>query len=184
MLVNSANVVNGAVVETLAEAKMAFRQLHPRDGSAGPTGSQVMYMFSEKISISPNGTICYLSFWPLGTKTGQHRCRRNTPSTKRNVTAGRLIPRAAMSSRDSSKCIDTVTSFSTVRSDIAIHRPEHAGSRILWRVHWRGGQPMEHARRLHPTGADDGAVVRKRVELFHLPSADNQSKVRLRFAAG
>src|SRR6195256_937441 len=56
---NILNVVNGAIVENLAEGKIAFGDSGYRDG-----GSQIVYLFSKDFDLTGHANV-YLSFHSL-----------------------------------------------------------------------------------------------------------------------
>ena len=182
---NPINVVNGAVVETLAQGKIAFGNSGYRDSSAGPTGSQIMYLFSKDFDLIGRNNV-YLSFHSLWEQN-QDSIAAVEYSIDEGATwlpvvyyldAGDVV-------RDGNGAVNAVASFSTVRTDIATYTDpgtqETRGGFYGAFIGVDSNRWDTLASFISPR-VDDNPVESKRVELFRLPAADNQSKVRLRFA--
>lgn len=182
---NSANVVNGVVFETLAQGKIAFGNSGYRDSSAGPTGSQVMYMFSKDFDLTGQNNV-YLSFHSLWEQN-QDSIGAVEYSIDEGATWLPVVYYLENGDvvRDGSGAIDAAASFGTVRSDIATYTDpntqEVRGGFYGAFIGVDSSQWNTLGDYIRP-GVDDNAVLAKRIELIRLPAADNQSKVRLRFA--
>jgi hypothetical protein len=177
---NAANVVNGAIVEQLAVNKIAFGNSGYRDG-----GNQVVYLFSKDFDLSGQNSV-FLSFHSLWEQN-QDSIGSVEYSVDEGVTWLPLVYflDGADIVRDGSGAVDPVATFSTTRGDIATYtdpitqepRGGHYGAFIgVDQGRWDTLAPFISAR------VDDNAIESKRVELFRLKAADNQPKVRLRFA--
>jgi hypothetical protein len=177
---NPANVVNGAVVEHLAQDKIAFGDSGYRDG-----GNQVMYLFSKDFDLTGHNNVflVFNSIWEQN--------QDSIGAVEYSVDEGATwLPLAYYLDgpdvvRDGSGAVDPVATFGTTRGDIAVYtdpgtqelRGGYYGAFIgVDSNRWSTLAPFISPR------VDNDPIESKRVEIFRLPAADNQAKVRLRFA--
>jgi hypothetical protein len=177
---NAANVVNGAIVEQLAQDKIAFGNSGYRDG-----GYQVMYLYSKDFDLTGRNNVflVFHSIW----EQNQDSIGAVEYSVDEGVT---WLPLAyyldgADVVRDANGNIDPAATVGTTRGDIAVYpdpvtqepRGGFYGAFIgVDSNRWSTLAPFISPR------VDDNPIESKRVEIFRLPAADTQSKVRLRFA--
>jgi len=182
---NPANVVNGAIVEQLAQDKIAFGDSGYRDGD-----NQVMYLFSKDFDLTGRNNV-YLVFNSIWEQN-----QDSIGAVEYSVDEGATwLPLAyyldgADVLRDGSGAIDPVATFSTMYTsdpnqrvatytdpDTQEVRGGYYGAFIgVDSNRWSTLAPFISPR------LDDNPAESKRVEIFRLPAADNQAKVRLRFA--
>jgi hypothetical protein len=177
---NIVNVVNGAIVESVAQGKIAFGDSGYRDG-----GSQIVYLFSPDFDLTGRNNV-YLSFHSLWEQN-----QDSIGAVEYSVDEGATwLPIVYMLDgpdilRDASGQIDAALTFSTPHGDVATYidpadqqqKGGNYGAFIgVASSQWAGLGPYISAR------LNDDPVESKRVEVYRLPAADNQSKVRLRFA--
>jgi hypothetical protein len=177
---NPANVVNGAIVEQLAQDKIAFGDSGYRDG-----GNQVMYLFTKDFDLTGRNNVflVFNSIWEQN--------QDSIGAVEYSVDEGATwLPLAYYLDgpdvvRDGGGAVDPVATFGTTRGDIAVYtdpgtqelRGGYYGAFIgVDSNRWSTLAPFISPR------VDDNPVESKRVEIFRLPVADNQAKVRLRFA--
>ncbi|MFO1501059.1 MAG: hypothetical protein U1G07_22160 [Verrucomicrobiota bacterium] len=175
---NPANIVNGEVVTNLASGRFVFGDSGYRNGA-----SQVVYLFTPDFSLSGK-TDVYLSFHSLWEQN-----QDSIAAVEYSIDGGQkwlpiiYLLDAGDVVRDESGQVDAVATFSNEQSDIArytdpVTAEEKGGS-------YGAFIGAEIAASLAPyisARVDDNAVESKRVELFRLEQADNQAKVRFRFA--
>ena len=176
---NFANVINGVVVESLAQNKICFGDSGYRDG-----GSQVLYLFSPDFDCTGKTNV-YLVFNSLWEQN-----QDSIGSVEYSVDQGATwLPLAYLIDRndilfDSDGNIDPVATLGTVHADVATYtdpgdqqpRGGYYGAFIgVDSNRWSELGPYISGR------VDDDPVESKRVEAFRLAAADNKSKVRLRF---
>jgi hypothetical protein len=175
---NHFNVVNGQVVTNLAQGNIVFGDSGYRDPSPG--GSQVMYLFSPDYNLTGQGNV-YLSYHSLWEQN-QDSIGAVEYSTDQGAT---WLPIVYMLDgpdvlRDANGNIDASNTFAFDYSADAFETPPPPGyygafigvTSNLWST---------LAPYISPRVNDD-PVESKRVELFRLAGADNQSHVRFRFA--
>ncbi|NOS68881.1 MAG: hypothetical protein HOP33_03030 [Verrucomicrobia bacterium] len=178
--VNPFNVVNGTIVTNLATGRFAFGNSGYRLGLLG----QVVYMFTKDFDVS-GYTNVYLSFHSLWEQN-----QDSIGAVEYSVNQGAVwLPVVymldgpdVMTNLDGS--IDALTTLTNVYTDVAQYNDP-----VLGIVGGYYGAFIGVDSNLWSTLApyisrrvDNDTVGSKRVEIFRLPLADNQSKVRLRFA--
>jgi len=183
--VNPFNVVNGAVVTNLATGRLAFGDSGYRDDALG----QVLYMFSPDFNLTgySNVYVSFHSLWEqnqdsiaaleysidMGTNWLPVVYMLSEPDILTNLdgsidalsTLTNLYPSGfeRVATYHDPITTDIVGAFYGAFIGVASNQWSTLGPYISKRV-------------------DDGPVESKRVEIYRLPSADNQSKVRFRFA--
>jgi len=175
---NPVNIVNGEIVRELAKGRFAFADSGYRNGQ-----SQVMYLFSRDFDLSGKTNV-FLSFHSLWEQN-----QDSMAAVEYSIDGGQTwLPIVYMINtpavkKDANNNIDAVATLTTPYADVARYTDPDTGEE-------KGGNygafigaaisqdlaPFISAR------VDDDPVGSKRVELFRLPRADNQSKVRFRFA--
>jgi len=181
---NHFNVVNGQVVTNLAQGNIVFGDSGYRDGL-----SQVLYLFSPDYNLTGQGNV-YLSYHGLWEQN-QDSIGAVEYSTDQGAT---WLPIVYMLDAqppdidvvfDANGNVDAAATFSTVRDDQATYvdpadsqtKGGNYGAFIgVNSNQWSTLAPYISGR------INDDPVESKRVELFRLPQADNQSHVRFRFA--
>src|ERR1041385_1962779 len=177
---NQFNVVNGQILTNLAQGHFVFGDSGYRSGL-----SQVLYLFSPDYDMSgqTNVYVSYHSLW----EQNQDSIGAVEYSIDQGVT---WLPIVYMLDgpgviRDANGAVDAVATLSIVRGDQATYfdpadgltKGGYYGAFIgVDSNQWSTLGPFISAR------LDDNPVDSKRVEVFRLPAADNQSHVRLRFA--
>jgi hypothetical protein len=177
---NHFNVVNGQVVTNLAQGNIVFGDSGYRDGL-----SQVLYLFSPDYNLSGQGNV-YLSYHSLWEQN-----QDSVASVEYSIDQGATwLPIVYMLDGpdvvlDANGNIDAVATFSTVRGDQATYvDPADGltkGGNYGAFIGVNSNQWSTLAPYISPRINDD-PVESKRVELFRLSGADNQSHVRFRFA--
>ncbi len=182
LTVNPLNIVNGAVVTNLAQGKIAFGDSGYRDGEA-----QIVYLFSPDFDLTGRNNV-YLAFHSLWEQN-----QDSIAAVEYSIDEGATwLPVVYFLNGsdillDSSGNIDALATLNTVRigdfegqatyMDNGEIRGGYYGAFIGAASNtWASLGPYFSAR------VDDNPVESKRVEVYRLPLADNQSQVRLRFA--
>jgi len=179
--VNPSNVVNGVFQRNLAAGRMAFGNSGYRADALG----QIVYMFSPDFDLAGKTNV-YLSFHSLWEQN-QDSIASVEYSTDQGTTwlpiVYMLNGPAVATNLDGS--IDALTTFTTVPGGLAQY-VDPVTFEIVGGYYgafigvdsnlWSTLSPYISKR------VDDNRVESKRVEIFRLAQADNQSKVRLRFA--
>jgi hypothetical protein len=177
---NPAYVVNGQVVESFAQGKMAFGNSGYRNGL-----SQVVYLFSPDFDLSAynNVFLSYHSLWEQNQDSiGAVEYSIDEGATWLPVVY--MVEQADVV-RDGGGNIDALATLNTVRGDQPTYFNPTAGQIVggyygafvgVASNQWSTLAPYISGR------VDDNPRESKRVELFRLPAADHQAKVRLRFA--
>jgi hypothetical protein len=172
---NHFNVVNGQVVTNLAQGNIVFGDSGYRDGAG-----QVMYLFSPDYNLTGQGNV-YLSYRGLWEQN-QDSIGAVEYSTDQGVTwrpivymlDGPDVLRDSLGNIDASNTMAFSYPLNTFEAPPA---PGNYGAFIgVDSSQWSTLAPY-----ISPRGNDD-PVESKRVELFRLAGADNQSHVRFRFA--
>jgi len=177
---NLLNVVNGQVVTNLSQGNIVFGDSGYRDGL-----SQVLYLFSPDYDLTGKANV-YLSYHSLWEQN-QDSIAAVEYSIDQGATWRPIVYMLDQPDviRDSSGNIDAVATFSTVRADQPTYvdpvdsttKGGYYGAFIgVDSNQWSTLAPFISAR------VDNDPVESKRVELFRLAAADNQSHVRFRFA--
>lgn len=178
---NPSNVVNGAFVRSFASGRFLFGNAGYRLDVLG----QVMYAFSPDYNLTGRSNI-HLSFHNLWEQN-----QDSIAAIEYSIDMGTnwlpalylLVGSDIATNLDGS--IDSLATFSTQHSDVAqyidpvslLQVGGYYGAFIgVASNQWSSLAPFISAR------ADDDPVGSKRVEIIRLPQADNQPKVRLRFA--
>ncbi|MEO6036612.1 MAG: hypothetical protein ABIQ35_15285 [Verrucomicrobiota bacterium] len=179
--VNPSNVVNGVFLRGLATGRMAFGDSGYRQDALG----QIVYMFSPDFNLTGQTNI-YLSFHSLWEQN-QDSIGAVEYSIDMGTTWLPIVylldgPDVA-TNLDSS--INALSTFTNLNSDTAYYLDAASGNTNggfygafigVASNRWSTLAPYISRR------VNDNPVESKRVEIFRLPQADNQSKVRLRFA--
>jgi hypothetical protein len=185
LLPNDANVVNGAILEDLAQGNIVFGNSGYQDSAA----SQIVYLFSPDLDLAGRSSV-YLAFHSLWEQN-----QDSIGAVEYSIDEGATwLPVVYFLDgpdilRDSQGNIDAVATFGTARigdfqgqatyvDPISMQTAGgYYGAFIAVDSNrWAELGPFISAR------VDDNPIESKRVEVYRLPAADNQSKVRLRFA--
>jgi hypothetical protein len=175
---NPANVVNGKVIESLAQTNILFGNSGYRDGA-----SQVLYVFSRDYNLSGRTNI-FISFHSL-YEQNQDSIGAVEYSIDQGATWLPIVyyldgPDIV---RDEFDNIDAVATFNTNRADIATYTdPVTAELKGGFYGAFIGAAVSQSLAPYISARVDDDPVESKRVEFFRLPAADNQANVRFRFA--
>jgi hypothetical protein len=176
---NPAYVVNGQVVENFAEGNIAFGNSGYRNGL-----SQVVYLFSPDFNLTAynNVFLSYHSLW----EQNQDSIGAVEYSIDEGVTWLPVVYMVEEADvvRDASSNIDALATFNTVRGDQPTYFDPTANQIVGGYYGAFIGVASNQWSTLAPyiSGRDDdNPRESKRVELFRLPGADHQAKVRLRF---
>ena len=176
---NYSFVINGAVVEHLAQNKICFGDSGYRDG-----GSQILYLFTPDFDLrgKPNVYLVFNSLW----EQNQDSIGAVEYSIDEGATWLPIIYYLDRNDliNDASGNLDPVATLSTPHGDVATYtdgggNPQGGFYGAFIGVdsgRWSELGPYLSGR------VDDDPLESKRVEVFRLPAADNQAKVRLRFA--
>ena len=183
--VNPANVVNNAIVENLAQGKIAFGDSGYRDGNA-----QVVYLFSRDFDLTGHNNVylSYHSMWEQNQDSiGAVEYSIDEGATWLPVVYMLDGPDIVRTGDGSIDALATFTNLHTADGFQAVATYIDPNDSQLKGGYY--GAFIGVASNLWSTlGSyisarnDDNPVESKRVEIFRLPAADNQSKVRLRFA--
>ena len=172
----SFQVVNNQVVTQLAVNRFAYAESDNR------SGSQVQYLFSPDYNLAGKTNV-YLSFNSIYEQN-----QDSIGAVEYSVDGGTswrpvvyyLAPGDIVSTNGA---VDAVATFNATQSDTATYTDpvtsEQAGG--TYGAFIAAPITAELGAFIAPRG-DDDAIDGKRVEIFRLPGADNQSRVRLRFA--
>jgi hypothetical protein len=175
---NPFNVVNGKVVNgPLASGRMIFGNSGYRNGA-----SQVVFLYSPDFNLTGK-TDVYLAFHSLWEQN-----QDSIAAAEYSIDSGTtwlplayLIDAADIIRSDAGE-VDAEATLNTERGDIARYTDEN-GTELGGTYGAFVGAPISAALAPYIQGrVNDGAAESKRVEKFRLPQADNQAKVRLRFA--
>jgi hypothetical protein len=175
---NPANVVNGKVVESLAQTNVLFGDSGYRDG-----GSQVLYAFSRDYNLSGRTNV-FISFHSL-YEQNQDSIGAVEYSIDQGATWLPVVyyldgPDVVVDELDR---IDAVATLNTNRDDIATYTdPITAELKGGFYGAFIGAPISQSLAPYISARVNDDPVESKRVELFRLPAADNQANVRFRFA--
>jgi len=172
---NHFNVVNGQVVTNLAQGHIVFGDSGYRSGSG-----QVMYLFSPDYNLTGQGNV-YLSYHSLWEQN-----QDSIGAVEYSIDQGATwLPIVYMLDgpdvlRDANGNIDASNTMAFDHSGDTFQAPPAPGNYGAFigvdTNQWSTLAPYISAR------IDDNPVESKRVELFRLAAADNQSHVRFRFA--
>lgn len=175
---NPANVVNGQVLTSLATGRMAFGDSGYRNGR-----SQVIYLFTPDFDLSGK-TDVYLSFHSLWEQN-----QDSMGAVEYSIDQGQnwlpvvYLLAAGDVVRAGDGTIDAVATFNRPDGEAAVYTDPDSGADVGGHYGAFIAAPITQA--LAPyisPRVDDDPVESKRVELFRLAAADNQAKVRFRFA--
>lgn len=181
LAVNPSNVVNGVFIRNLASGNFVFGNSGYRSDLLG----QVLYLFSPDFNLTGKSDV-YLSFHSIWEQN-----QDSLGAVEYSIDQGtNWLPVVYMLNGVSDVAtnldgsIDALTTFTNVWGDVATYFDElfqiqggYYGAFIgVASNQWSTLAPYISRR------VDDNPVESKRVELFRLPQADNQPKVRLRFA--
>jgi hypothetical protein len=182
--VNPFNVVNGKVLnEPLAKGRFLFGDSGYRNGQ-----SQVLYVFTPDYNLTGKPDI-YLSFHSLWEQN-----QDSVGTVEYSIDGGQnwlpivyMIdgPDMVTATNDvtGAVSVDALETFNAEHSDVARYTDPVTGEEKGGSYGSFIGAPISQD--LAPfisARVNDDAVESKRVELFRLPKADNQAKVRFRFA--
>lgn len=175
---NPFNVLNGQVVSgPLASGRMIFSTSGYRNGAA-----QVTYLQSPDFNLTGK-TDVYLSFHSLWEQN-----QDSIAATEYSVDGGATwlpalyLLHTADIVRDEAGGVDAVGTFTAEHGDVARYTDD-SGNEVGGTYGAFIGAPVVAELAQFIVGQpDDGTVAGKRIEKIRLPMADNQAKVRLRFA--
>jgi hypothetical protein len=182
--VNPSNVVNGVFLRNLASGRMAFANSGYRNDDLG----QVMYLFSPDFNLTGK-TDVHLAFHSIWEQN-----QDSLATVEYSIDSGTnwlpvvymLVTSDVYTNLDGS--IDAATTFSTIHpagfEGVATYYNPETGIEGGYYGAFIGVDSSQWSTLgdFISRRADDNPVASKRVELFRLPQADNQPKVRLRFA--
>jgi len=179
--VNPSNVVNGVFLRNLATGRMAFGNSGYRDDALG----QILYLFSPDFDLTGKTNV-YLSFHSLWEQN-----QDSIASVEYSLDMGTnwlpvvylLNGPAVATNLDGS--IDALTTFTNIPGGLAQYIDPVSFETVGGYYGAFIGVTSNQWSTLSPhisRRVDDNSVESKRVEIFRLPQADNQPKVRLRFA--
>ncbi len=178
---NPSNVVNGVFQRKLATGRMAFANSGYRNDALG----QVLYLFSPDFDLTGKADV-YLSFHSLWEQN-----QDSIAAVEYSIDQGASwLPIVYMLhgpdvATNLDGTIDALTTFSASWSDVAHYVDPVTGNTEGGFYGAFIGVDSNRWATLAPhisPRVDDNTTESKRVELFRLPHADNQPKVRLRFA--
>ncbi len=185
LTVNPSNVVNGVFLRSLASGRMAFANSGYRNDELG----QVMYLFSPDFNLTgkTNVHLAFHSVWEQN--------QDSLAAVEYSIDEGASwLPVVYMIETSDvltnlDGTIDAATTFSTVhpagfQGVATYYDPDTQTIEGGYYGAFLGVAPSQWStlgNYISPR-ADDNPVESKRVEFFRLPQADNQPKVRLRFA--
>lgn len=180
--VNPSNVVNGVFQRNLATGRMVFGDSGYRNDLLG----QMLYLFSPDFNLTGQTNV-YLSFHSLWEQN-----QDSMAAVEYSLDQGTnwlpivyMLNRVGDVATNLDGSIDALATFTNVWSDVATYvdpdtfeiRGGFYGAFIgVDSNRWSTLAPYISPR------ADDNTAESKRVEILRLPQADNQPKVRLRFA--
>jgi hypothetical protein len=175
---NPFNVLNGQVVKgPLASGRMIFSTSGYRNGAA-----QVTYLYSPDFNLTGK-TDVHLSFHSLWEQN-----QDSIAATEYSVDGGATwlpalyLLHTADIVRDEAGAVDAVGTLTTEHGDVARYTDD-SGNEVGGTYGAFIGTPVGAELAPFIVGQpDDGMVAGKRIEKIRLPRADNQAKVRLRFA--
>lgn len=180
--VNPSNVVNGTFLRNLTTGRLAFGNSGYRNDALG----QIVYMFSPDFDLTGKTNV-YLSFHSLWEQN-----QDSIASVEYSINMGATwLPIAYMLNSGSDVAtnldgsIDALTTFTNLWGDIARYIESGSGNTNGGYYGAFIGVASNQWSTLAPyisRRVDDNPVESKRVEIFRLPQADNQPKMRLRFA--
>lgn len=176
---NPANVVNGVIVSNLAQGNICFGDSGYRDG-----GSQILYLFTRDFDLTGQTNV-YVSFHSLWEQN-QDSIGSVEYSIDEGATWLPLVYYLASTDviRDSEGVVDGRATLAAPLSDVATYidpvdqqtKGGYYGAFIgVESNNWSQLGPYISSR------VDDNAAESKRIEIFSMPQAANQPKVRLRF---
>ncbi len=179
--VNPSNVVNGVFQRNLATGGMAFGNSGYRRDALG----QIMYLFSPDFDLTGKTNV-YLSFHSLWEQN-----QDSIASVEYSTNLGTnwlpivylLNGPAVATNLDGS--IDALTTFTNIPGGVAQYIDPVSTETVGGYYGAFIGVASNQWATLAPyisKRVDDNTVESKRVEIFRLPQADNQPKIRLRFA--
>lgn len=175
---NPANIVNGVVVTNLATGRFVFGDSGYRNGA-----SQVLYLYTPDFNLTGKTNV-FLSFHSLWEQN-----QDSMGAVEYSIDGGQSwLPLAYFLDsgdvvKDESGQVDAVATFNNEQADAAKYTDPSTGDE-------KGGTfgafiaaPISQALAPYISARrDDDAVGSKRVEVFPLDKADNQARVRFRFA--
>jgi hypothetical protein len=171
--------VNGVAVTNLADGKFIYAESDVRGGS------QVQYLYSPDFNLAGKSNV-FVSYYSMYTQN-----QDNINSLEYSIDEGKTwLPIIYMIDvadiiRAADGSIDAVATLSAARGDAAHYIDPLTGEDIgrtygafigVATNRWSTLAPFISGR------INDDNIESKRVELFRLPQADNQAKVRFRFA--
>jgi hypothetical protein len=171
--------VNGAKITDLAVGKFLYAESDVRGGN------QIQYAFSPDVDLTGKKDI-FLSFHSIYEQN-----QDNIGSVEYSIDQGATwLPIVYMIDgpdikKDADGNVDAVATLTDANGDAAAYEDPITGEALgknygafigVAKSEWASLAPFIQAR------INDDPVESKRVELFRLPKADDQSKVRLRFA--
>jgi len=169
--------VNSVLVPSLVDGQFAYAESDQR------SGSQVQYLFSPDYNLSGKTNI-YLSYHSIYEQN-----QDNIASVEYSIDEGKTwLPVVYMVDRDDilyaeSGEVDAVRTLEEPRGDTATYVDPVSGEQLGGTYGAFIGATISQDLAPFISGrVNDDSQESKRIELFRLPQADNQAKVRLRFA--
>jgi len=169
--------VNGQQVTSLVNGKFAYAESDNRGGS------QVQYLFSPDYNLTGKNNI-YVAYNSIYEQN-----QDSIGSAEYSIDGGTtwlpivyMVDEADLIKR-ADGTIDAVATLNAERTDTAKYDDPVTGEQIGLKYGAFIGAPITSALDPYVSGrVNDDALESKRVEFFRLPQADNQAKVRFRFA--
>jgi hypothetical protein len=171
-------VVNGAPVTSLVDGNFVYAESDVRGGS------QVQYLFTPDFDLTGKANI-FMSYHSIYTQN-----QDNVNSVEYSIDGGtNWLPVVIMIDRDdiirkADGTIDPEATLNEPRGDSALYVDPNSGEAVGGSYGAFLAVPTSSFATLAPfiSGrVNDDSFESKRVEIFRLPQADNQAKVRIRF---
>ena len=177
--INPRNVVDGKVLnEPLAKGRFLFGNSGYQNGGA----SQVLYLFSPDFDLTgkSNVVVSFKSLWEQN--------QDSIAALEYSVNQGQtwlpvfyLLNGPDIFHNDDGT-VDSVTTFANSAGDIATYTDDQGNEVGGNYGAFIGADPSSDLSAFIQARVDDNPVESKRIELYPLPQAANQAKVRFRFA--
>ncbi|MCP5523024.1 MAG: hypothetical protein H7A46_15925 [Verrucomicrobiales bacterium] len=181
--VNPLNVLNGEVIDTpLAQGRFLFGNSGYRNGL-----SQVLYLFSPDFDLSgqTDVNLCFYSIWEQNQDSiGAVEYSINGGQTWLPIVY--LLDGPDVLTMENPEggdpIVDAVATFTTEYGDVARYLDDQFVEQGGFYGAFIGAPVSQDLAPYISARVDNDAVGSKRIELFRLPQADGQARVRFRFA--